>query len=406
MNYLELYEYLKNNVTYEPDVLRLEQGLTLKNYEFVSKTSLTSPNTPSAFDGEPGINPALAEEMVAFDETPDVLTLFGTDDDDIEENRRFLYHVLGPEDPAEGAIILLHGFNERHWDKYLPMAVRLYELTGRAVVLFPIAFHMNRSPSTWHDARTMQKVSRYRKKLFPDIICSTLSNAAISVRLHADPARFFWSGHQSYEDLVTVAGQIRAGTHPAFKTGASINFFTYSIGTLLGEIIMMTNPEGLFSESKFVTFCGGPVFNRLSPVSKFILDSEANVRLYSFLVEHLDSHRRHDQKLDQLLGQTEVGLNFRALLNYRLDLNYREDKFRSLAPRILAVALAQDEVVPPFEVINTLQGSRRNLGVKVEVIDFPYPYRHEDPFPASAKHEDSVNYWFNRLFAGFSDFLK
>ena len=310
------------------------------------------------------------------------------------------------KEKSGAAIILLHGFNERHWDKYLPMAESLVRSTGRAVFLFPIAFHMNRSPSLWHDTRLMNKVSQFRKKAFPNVIQSTLSNAAISVRLHIDASRFFWSGLQSYEDVARLASDIRAGKHPAVKSGASIDFFTYSIGTLLGEIIMMTDPSGLFSDSRFVTFCGGPVFNRLSPVSKFILDSEANVKLYSFLVEHLDSHRRNQPKLESFLGGTEVGHNFRALLNYRLEVGYREEKFRSMASRIQAVALAKDEVVPPFEVINTLKGSKRDIPIDVEVVDFPYPYRHEDPFPLSPKHAAEVDIWFKMLFKKFGEFLK
>ena len=58
---------------------------------------------------------------------------------------------------------------------------------------------------------------------------------------------------------------------------------TYSIGCLLAEILKLANPKGYFTQSRLCLFCGGPVFDRLSPVSKFILDSEANVALYSYI---------------------------------------------------------------------------------------------------------------------------
>ena len=388
--HLEVFERLKSLVRYEPDEIDLGDDLRLTNHDFVS----ASKSTASARPGGHVVPEALKKVLP---EGADLSCLYVTADGDIPENRALRYHVVrtGGKAPSAGVVILLHGFNERQWDKYLPMAASLARSTGRAVFLFPIAFHMNRAPSIWSHARIMGKVSQYRKKLFPDVIQSTLSNAAISVRLHADASRFFWSGLQSYDDVVALASLIRDGGHPAAAAGASINFFTYSIGTLLGEIIMMTDQDGLFSQSRFVTFCGGPVFNRLSPVSKFILDSEANVQLYSFLVEHLESHRRNDPRLDELLGRTEVGRNFRALLNYRLEVDYRESKLRAFADRVLAVALAKDEVVPPFEVVNTLQGSRRDIPIDVRVVDFPYPYRHEDPFPLSPKPAGDVDRWFN-----------
>ena len=406
MRHFDLFERMKNRVAYRPDGIDLGGGLVLRNRDFLSRST--------SFPGHllPVMDPVLAASLPPAPPNglgpAGLAELFGTPDNEVEENRSFRYHVVKPAGPERrrGVIILLHGFNERKWDKYLPMAARLALSTGRAVFLFPIAFHMNRSPDMWQNTRVMAKVSQLRKRAHPDIIQSTLSNAAISVRLHADPSRFFWSGLQSYEDLVALASAIRQGDHPDAEAGASINFFTYSIGTLLGEITMMTDQDGLFSDSSFVTFCGGPVFNRLSPVSKFILDSEANVRLYSFLIEHLESHRRNDPALDRFLGETEVGHNFRALLNYRLDLDYREGRLRSMANRVLAVALAKDEVVPPFEVVNTLQGSRRDVGIPVEVVDPPYPHRHEDPFPVSPRHRLEVDDCFDRLFGWFSDFLR
>jgi hypothetical protein len=44
---------------------------------------------------------------------------------------------------------------ERSWLKYLAWALNLAELTGSYVILFPISFHINRSPATWKDPRTM-----------------------------------------------------------------------------------------------------------------------------------------------------------------------------------------------------------------------------------------------------------
>ncbi len=240
--------------------------------------------------------------------------------------------------------------------------------------------------------------------LFGD--CLQSFNVAISTRLHYRPERFIWSGLESYYDVMDLVAHIRGGLHPAVKADASIDFFSYSVGSFLGQTIMMTDENGHFSDSRYVMFCGGPVFNRLSPVSKFILDSEASVRLYSYLVEHLESHLRDNKDLRNVLdGEVEEGRVFRSLLNYRDSLAYREEKLRAIHDRLYAVALANDQVVPPYEVINTLRGSRQNIGTLVDILDFPYPYRHEDPFPMSGGQASEVNKAFCATFAKIADFL-
>jgi hypothetical protein len=252
----------------------------------------------------------------------------------------------------------------------------------------------------------MKKVSLERQKLYPNVLESTLSNAAISVRIHSNPARFFWSGLVSYFDLVDLAALIRADKLPAVDPTAKLNFFSYSIGAFLSEIVLFADEGGYYHDSKLVTFCGGPVFNRLSPVTKFILDSEANVRLYSFLVEHLESHRKTDPTLARYLSdEFPVGRNFRSLLNYRLDLKYRESRFRALAPRIYALALTQDDVVPVFEIVGTFKGSRRDIPIKIDELDPPYPYRHEDPFPATGPYKSQGQKFMDKIFRLAADFL-
>jgi hypothetical protein len=400
-DYLELYSTLKQSVSFLTKKIPLLEGLTLENYNFVSQYKSQSLSDFKC----PGIPAELSAKLPSG---TDISSLFVTIDDDILENRFFSYHLIHPKtiNKAQGLIILLHGFNERNWDKYLPWAAHLAAKTSKSVLLFPISFHMNRAPELWVNTRIMQKVSQWRKMLFPNIIQSTLSNAAISERLHQNPARFFWSGLETYQNIIELVKFIKNGSHPGIEPLQTIDFFTYSIGTFLGTIIMMTNQENLFSKTKFFAFCGGPVFNRLSPVSKFILDSEANVRLYSFLVEHLESHRRKDLFLDHFLETEDVGINFRALLNYRLDLAYREDKLKQLASQFFAVTLAKDEVVPPFEVVNTFQGNKRDIGIPVEILDPTYPYRHEDPFPATEKHQPEINKTFEQVFDMAAEFLK
>jgi hypothetical protein len=390
---------LRSEISLEPAEISLGRGLKVKNYSFTSQGHALLEKTGSG-QGALKTGPTFGD--------PDFHSLYHLPDLAVDENRCFRYHLMLPEDKekADKLIFLLHGFNERSWSKYLPWAAQLVKRTGHGVLLFPLAFHMNRAPKLWNNARAMRKVSSERQSLYPDLLQSTLSNAAISIRLHANPARFFWSGLVSYYDILDFVRTIRDSRHPGIDPMAPVSFFAYSIGTLLSEIVLFTDEDGLFSDSKLAAFCGGPVFNRLSPVTKFILDSEADVQLYSFLVEHLDSHRRADPELDRYLSDSmPVGRNFRCLLNYRLDRLYREARFKALADRILALALAQDEVVPPYEIIGTFQGSRRDIGIRVEVIDLPYRYRHEDPFPPAGPGKTEADEQMDRVFKLAADFL-
>jgi hypothetical protein len=409
MIFQEIFEYLKDKIDYASDAIDLPAlGQKVFNYSFFSEAHTILANTAKV------VRPLDLDSLSPADreagEITNSITLIP--DHEIEENKNFRYHVFVPdkeEGDSDKVTIILHGFNERHWAKYLPWASHMAKETGRTIILFPIAFHMNRSPDLWNDPHKMRAVSLLRKKLFPGVIHSTLSNAAISVRLSASPSRFFWSGLESFYDVNLLVEKIKTGKHPRVSKGADVNFFTYSIGTLLGEIILMTDENSRLRDSRFVAFCGGPVFNRLSPVSKFILDSEANVTIYSFLVEHLESHLKSDPVLASYLQNKDlpVGINFKSLLNYRLDRKYREDKFKELSNRILAVSLKNDEVVPPYEVINTLQGTERDINIPVRVEDFPYPYRHEDPFPQiSPKNQALVDETFKRVFAPICEFLK
>ena len=387
MNYFHRYKNLTSLVSYGPDRIKVDAQTTVHNFTFHSKHTDILPE--SATDCASSID------------------LLDVADREIAENADFRYHVFAPTggSRSSGMILLFHGFNERHWDKYLPWAANLVESTGKAVVLFPIAFLMNRSPGSWSDTRLMHAASRRRRAEFPDVIDSSLLNAAISIRLQRNPQRFIWSGLQTYYDVVEFLAACRRGEHPLFESGVRVDIMAYSIGCFLSEVLLLANPSGYFADSRVFMFCGGPVFNRISPVSKFILDSEANVKLYSFLIEHLESHIRHDSKLSQYLN-TESGVAFRSMLNYKLMGDFREDKLRTMSGRISAIALARDEIMPHYEVANTLKGRNRDIPVQVETVDFPYPYRHEDPFPAHEGIAAEVDEQFVRVFEKVSGFLR
>lgn len=403
MKYIDLFNYLKKIENYTDNEIEIDSKTVIRNFTFESNYRFLLPGGSGNNDDYEYI-PSEPEDY-----EPDIIQeILNKKDSEILENIKFRYHMIMPKNEAKTSkvIFMFHGFNEKYWSKYLPWAKYIANKTGKSVILFPIAFHMNRAPGIWSDAREMYNVSQQRKERHPDIICSSLSNVAISTRLHNKPQRFIWSGLQTYYDITDFVEHFKAGKHPAINTDATIDFCSYSIGTFLGEILMMTNKNGYFDKSKYATFCGGAVFNRLSPVSKFILDSEANVSLYSFVVEHLESHMKRDQVLRHYLNSHTEGINFRCMLNYKTLTEYREESYRKMSDQFYAITLAQDEVVPPYEVINTLQGVCRDIPIKVEIMDYPYKYTHEDPFPALPRIADMVDEQFRITFDKICEFLK
>lgn len=169
---------------------------------------------------------------------------------DLRENDSFSYPVVFSEKSRNHGkvILLLHGLNERTWNKYLIWAHYLAEHTGQPVVLFPLAFHINRSPEKWNDAHAMSKLSSYRKSVSSDLKDSTYLNAALSARIEHFPEQFFISGMQSYHDVVRFVSDLRDGRHPLFPEGVAVNIFSYSIGAFLSELLVMANPNELWWE--------------------------------------------------------------------------------------------------------------------------------------------------------------
>lgn len=406
MSYSFLFNNLRQKANYDDDVIHLDEKTVIRNFLFVSEHAVILPGEDSYQCFDHVFQP---KDAGAFRNRILTHPILDVHDSEVVENKRFRYHVVAPESIAQinEFVLMFHGFNEKTWDKYLPWARKIVEDTGKAVVLFPFAFHMNRSPLSWSDSRQMQRICEERKKIFPNLIASTFSNVAISTRLHTKPQRFFWSGLQSYYDVIQLLEQVKSDRHPFFNCKSRYDIFAYSIGGLLAQILMMTNHKDYFSNSKLCLFCGGTVFNRLSPVSRYILDSEANVALYSYIVEHLDNHLKKDHWLDHFLsGEHPEGNTFRAMLNYHANRQRREEMLRKISKQVFALTLEKDNVVPPYEVINTLQGSNRDIAIPVEILDFDYPYQHENPFPTNIKLEPYVYEAFTRIFQKVNDFLK
>ena len=199
----------------------------------------------------------------------------------------------------------------------------------------------------------------------------------------------------------------RQGLYPMLSTTTRFHLFAYSIGGLLAQTLLMTNPGGHFEASKLCLFCSGAAFSRMTPINKAIMDSETEQALYRYIIRYLDQHLAQDLWLRHFLQEPELhpeGYNFLSLLNYNKMCDAREAAFRSLAGRIYAIALENDSVIPYYEVTSTLQGRKRDIPIRVDTDHYTYPYKHEEPFPARENLAPQVNEAFETTFAKFAAF--
>jgi hypothetical protein len=353
----------------------------------------------------PGSDVRIINLEFSSDSVPD--SFLNKKDISIDENVTFSYPVFVPADTASRKVILLfHGLNERSWVKYLVWAYYLAHNTGSYVILFPISFHINRSPESWKDPRAMFSYLAERRTNCGDVSMSSIANIALSNRLTEDPMRFFNSGYQTSEDIVKLMSMIRDGMHEVIPGGSKVNIFAYSIGAFLAQIILMGNPENLFSESKLFMFCGGSVFSNMHGTSKLIMDSLAYEKVFNFYLEDFEKEIKGKSPLVDFLCSSRIGMAFRSMIDLGRFRKFRENRLTGLKDQIRSIALLKDAIIPADGIVKTLNYKSQSLSSSVELTDFPYPYTHENPFPLfNSILSHSVDSAFERLFAAAGLFL-
>lgn len=403
MLYLNQYRLLKSSFGFFTGEVQIKEAeVALRFLEFSS----------NGHHSLPGVSSYPQEGAIPADMIRDSLysrQIFAEDDSDIPCNGKFLCPVLIPAETRtlERVILCLHGLNERDYLKYLPWASKFARRTKSAVILFPVAFHMNRAPSLWSDTRQMNRLSMERQSLFPDLKDSSFANAAISTRIQHCPERFFLSGCQTYYDLLNLSGKIRSGSIPFIDRNARIDLFGYSIGAMLSEVLYLTNKDGIFDDSKLAIFCGGTTIDKAHPQAKTIFDSKAYEAFFKLLIKDFEAsektHRCMGEYFGQRLHESDM---FKSFFNENNLRTIRTEALKNRKEGIYAVALNKDRVMPPSGIIDTLCGKNNEIGIRVDVFDPDYKYTHEAPFPASESSKEEVDVSFNRIFDGFSDFFR
>jgi hypothetical protein len=334
---------------------------------------------------------------------------FPETDASIKENQEFSYHIFMPrgQEKSDKAILLMHGLNEKSWKKYLPWALSLTLKTGSPVILFPMAFHMNRAPSIWSQPRMMQNLMQIRTKVINQLAKSTFMNAALSHRLDNFPHRFYLSGYQTAIDMFKLIGSIKNGFHPYFLANTRVDIFAYSIGAFLAQNMLIADENKVLSDSKILLFCGGSVFQDMAGESKLIMDSSAFNKLLDYFVNNLENDIAQNKPYTSLLKESYLGRAFRSMIGRDHNRDLREEVFKASANRIKVIGLKNDTVIPSNKIMETMRGKNADIPIQIEILDLPFAYTHEIPFPIGRKGEDDlVDQGFEEVFSSSAAFFR
>lgn len=406
MHYYQLYEQLKNLFHTEEDCVRSEElKIELVKYSFESNQAanvLCGSDQLHCESHHQHFDNTFCKEVNDTDHLLDI------SDYSVSENKKFKIIVLKTieEAVANDVIVMFHGLNEKKWDKYLPWAYELAKRTKKAIVLFPISFHMDRAPIEWSDRKTMFEVAQKRAMYWQENSDTSYVNAALSTRMEANPQRMFWSGLQTYYDFIQWEEQLRTGKFPVLSDKANIDLFGYSIGSFLSIIFLMANPNGILEHSKLVCFCGGMTIDRMFPVSKYIMDGKATIAMQKVFAELLTTKFIAEPRLSHYQSnELHPGESwFKTMLRYNHHQEDREARLKELEKQIYAVNLKNDEVAPAVEALNMLKGPYRDVPIGVDVLDYPFPYSHMVPFPLTIKNAEEVDIHFNLTMAKIANF--
>ena len=382
----DLSKYLTDIFDLEKPHYYLDDNVICKTYDFVSDVLFSYDNQNELFN----------------------INLEGANLDSGEkENQKFRYAIFAPTNNLyfSEAIIMFHGLNERNWSKYLPWAYQLVLQTNKPVIMFPIAYHMNRSPLTWYCPRTMNKFSLFRKLTTPSVENSTFVNAAISLRMDNYPDLFALSGIQTYFDVVKLVTEIKSGAFEMFEKDCKIDFFAYSIGALLAETLLISNPLKLFSNSKAFFFCGGTTFDKINGTSRLIMDSKAFAHLRNHFLNNKSRVKNGVTVPKQYKFLLKKGWKAFLSMSGKKYTNYRNNAFKRLINRVKAVGLVDDLIIPGIAIKETLDKTLKGNYLSVEILHFPFKYSHEIPFPVNQNNNNIVNNSFCLVFKKAALFL-
>jgi hypothetical protein len=168
---------------------------------------------------------------------------------------------------------------------------------------------------------------------------------------------------------------------------------------------MMGNPSDLLTGSKLFIFCGGSVFSNMNGSSRLIMDKHAFDVVYDYYMNDFEDTLKGKNLLVDYLCSSRTGMAFRSMIAINRFRSFREKILNSLNGQLRAIILNNDSVIPVNGILQTI-GNNSSHSKAVQVLDFPYAYSHENPFPVGGPEIASkVDLCFDRVFSEAADFL-
>lgn len=300
----------------------------------------------------------------------------------IVENTDFVFPIVFPEANRSysSAILVFHGINERSWKKYLPWAYTLAERAQEPVILFPMAYHVNRGLRRWATPQAMQAQLERRQDL-PNQDCSTFANVAISQRIDEAPMRFLSTAMQSAYDIEQLARRIKAGQIAGLQPDARVDMFAYSIGAILAQALLIANTDGLFEQSKLFLFCGGSHFSSMRGCTRLIMDKVAYTTLQSFFLDEFFRMAQERSPFGAYFRENALGRGFWTMLAPRCDASLFNKQMMRLGAGLQIVTLRDDTVIPSASIKEAFADVCEQTDAELREYHFDFEYRHEMPFP-------------------------
>jgi hypothetical protein len=168
----------------------------------------------------------------------------------------------------------------------------------------------------------------------------------------------------------------------------------------LAQVLLLSNPEKLTSDSRLFMFCGGTLLSKMNGNARDIMDRESFQKLQNYLLnDFLDKGSGMWQQKEDFIEKA-----FKSMLSFGKYHHYREHFFRNAENRIAAVTLKKDTVIPTLGVKEAL--GEKCAGRMLEELDFPYAYSHQIPFPAHNRvMPEMVQQCFSEIFDRAAAFL-
>ncbi len=189
------------------------------------------------------------------------------------------------------------------------------------------------------------------------------------------------------------------------SSNAGIDIFSYSMGAFLGEMLMMINSGNYFDNSKLFIFCGGPTLDLMTPVSRAIIDSEADSALRNYFMNNFLEKINDDEILREYFTKHRDETEYlKSFLQYENNRSLREERLNELKDQISILALIKDKVIPATSISKTFEKFKTKLS-HIEYLNFEHKYSHENPFPVSEKERAIIDLNFKNTFKLAGNFL-